>query len=256
MDVSDRFVAEAPSPQNVLDIFADEWSSRMPPHLVAVSTPGHADLFADGRIVWANAVLGPFRDKDILELGPLEGAHSTMLEQLGAASVTAIEGNARAFLKCLCVKELMGLTKTRFKLGNFVPYLQECHSYDAIICSGVLYHMTDPLQLLDLVTRKSDRLLIWTHYYDAEWIAKRDDREQFADPTPLADTLYRGSKRLYPEAALTWKGFSGGADSHAIWMEKPSILEFFAARGFETNIEFDHPHHPNGPSLAICAKRG
>ena len=255
MDASDRFVIEAPSAQNIVNIFADEWSSRMPPNLDAVSTPGHADLFADGRITWADQVIGPFRGMDVLELGPLEGAHSTMLEQLGAASVTAIEGNSRAFLKCLCVKELMGLTRTRFKLGNFLPYLQDCQPYDAIICSGVLYHMTDPLRLLDLVTRKADRLLIWTHVYDKEVVADRDDRELFAPSEALAGTPYRGSRRLYPEAALTWKGFSGGADSHAIWMEKPSLLGFLEDRGYATFVEFDHPSHPNGPAVGVCAKK-
>ena len=255
MDVSDRFVTEAPSAQNVVNIFVDEWSSRMPDNLGAVATPGHADLFADGRIIWADKVIGPFRDMNVLELGPLEGAHSTMLERLGAASVTAIEGNARAFLKCLCVKELMRLTRTRFKLGNFLPYLEECQPYDAIICSGVLYHMTDPLRLLDLVTRKADRLLIWTHVYDKEVVNSREDREQFAQSEAIGTTPYRGSRRLYPEAALTWKGFSGGADSYAVWMEKPSLFGYLKERGYAVSVEFDHPLHPNGPAVGVCAKR-
>ena len=255
MDASDRFITGAPSAQHVLDIFAGEWSSKMPPDLDAVASPGHADLFADGRITWADEVIGPFRGKDVLELGPLEGAHSTMLERLGAASVTAIEGNTRAFLKCLCVKELMGLKRTRFALGDFIAFLESCRSYDAIVCSGVLYHMTDPLRLLDLVTRRSDRLLIWTHHYDPDVIAARDDRDQFTSPAPLGATRYRGSRRLYPEAALTWKGFSGGADSAAVWMERASLLAYFEDHGFATEIAFDHPQHPNGPALALCAQR-
>lgn len=256
MDVSDRFVSDAPSPQNVIDIFAGEWSSKMPDDVRAVSTPGPADLFKDGRITWANSVVGPFRDMDVLELGPLEGAHSFMLEHLGAASVTAIEGNTRAFLKCLCIKEVFGLTRVRFKLGNFIPYLQGCRPFDAIVASGVLYHMTEPLELLRLLTARTDRLLLWTHYHDKAVVETRDDHGLFSPAEPLSDPAFRGSKRLYPEAALTWKGFSGGADSYAIWMERSSILSFLEKAGFTTSVEFDHPGHPNGPAFAVCAKRG
>ena len=40
------------------------------------------------------------------------------------ASITAIEANRRAYLKCLVMKETLGLTRTRFLLGDFVEYLR------------------------------------------------------------------------------------------------------------------------------------
>ena len=80
MDISTGFIQTTPSPQNVVDLFDGEWSTTMSADVGAVARPGHADLFRDGRITWANEVLGPMRDLDILELGPLEGAHSWMLE--------------------------------------------------------------------------------------------------------------------------------------------------------------------------------
>ena len=255
MDISTGFIQTTPSPQNVVDLFDGEWSTTMSADVGAVARPGHADLFRDGRITWANEVLGPMRDLDILELGPLEGAHSWMLEQLGAASITAIEANSRAFLKCLCIKELMGMSRVRFKLGNFIPYLQRCRSYDVIIASGVLYHMTDPIQLLDLITAKTNKLLIWTHYFNSTVVSERADREQFAMPAPLSGSVYRGSKRLYPEVALTWKGFSGGSESYATWLERESLLKYFTDRGFETAINFDQLDHQNGPALALCARK-
>ncbi len=138
MDTNSGFVSEAPSTQNVIDLFDGEWSTAMPSDLGAVSRPGHAGLFTDGRISWAGQILGPFRGLDILELGPLEGAHSFMLEQLGAASITAIEANARAFLKCLCIKEVMGMLRVRFMLGSFLPYLEQCRfirRYHCIWCA-------------------------------------------------------------------------------------------------------------------------
>ena len=97
--------------------------------------------------------------------------------------------------------------------------------------------------------------MVWTHYYDRATISGRPDREQFAEPEILNGTTYRGSKRLYPEAALSWKGFSGGSESYATWLERESLLEFFRDRGFEVAVEFDHREHQNGPAIAICAKR-
>ena len=40
----------------------------------------------------------------VLELGPLEGGHSYMLQRAGAARVLAIEANTRAFLKFYAIR--------------------------------------------------------------------------------------------------------------------------------------------------------
>ena len=58
-----------------------------------------------------------------LELGPLEAGHSYILDRAGALEVLAIEANRRAFLKCLVVKEMIGLPSVRFVLGDFNEFL-------------------------------------------------------------------------------------------------------------------------------------
>jgi hypothetical protein len=255
LDLESIFVGKAPSNQNIIDIFDGEWSSTMPPEASAHATPGHAALFADPRLSWAHDVLGPFTDKQILELGPLEGAHTYMLEKFGAASITAVEANTRAFLKCLCVKEVMNLSRAHFMLGSFIPFLETCQPYDFIIASGVLYHMTDPVYLLQLLMQRSNGFMLWTHYYEAEALRGQSDEIKFMPPTRLGDTQYVGSKRIYPDVSLAWKGFSGGLESYAIWLTKASLLECLDNGGFDVQINFDQPDHPNGPSLALCATR-
>jgi Protein of unknown function (DUF1698) len=82
----------------------------------------------------------------VLELGPLEGAHTYRLQQLGAGRILAIESNVEAYLKCLIVKEALGMKRAEFMLGDFTLYLQECtERFDLVFCCGVLYHMQDPL---------------------------------------------------------------------------------------------------------------
>ena len=63
---------------------------------------------------WLAETLGGLQGRDVLELGPLEAAHTAALLQAGARSVLAIEANKQAFLKCLIVKELCGLRDASF----------------------------------------------------------------------------------------------------------------------------------------------
>ena len=115
--------------------------------------------------------------------------------------------------------------------------------------------MTEPLKVLDLLTQRSDRIYLWTHYFDAALIAPRPDRTAFAPVGAIDGWSYRGSKKLYPEAALSWAGFSGGPESYAIWWDRNSLLGFFADRGYEVTTAFQEPHHVNGPALALCASK-
>ena len=109
MDILDAYILKKPSQQNVLDIFQGEWSSQFPDEFQLTTEPGRARLFEDGRVVWTEQVFGSLADWKILELGPLEAGHSYMFQARGAEKVTAIEANTRSFLKCLCVKEILGL---------------------------------------------------------------------------------------------------------------------------------------------------
>ena len=251
----DRFVTRAPNSQNIIDVFQGEWSSRMPHDSKLLSKPGHADLFNDPRVLWVEQELGPVKGKSIVELGPLEGAHSYMFERLGAQSVTAIESNPRSFLKCLCVKEVFKLKRVDFLLGDFLPYLDSLDKVDLIFASGVLYHMVDPIRLLNLICSKTDKFFLWTHYFDADVISKHPNKDLFSDLGKINGTDSMGSKRLYPEVALSWKGFSGGAHSYAVWLERNSLLSFIKEKGFKIKITDDHADHPNGPALSICATR-
>ena len=116
---------QAPSPAAPFDIFKDDWSSEVPGFKT-----GASPLFDDSRIKWLESQLGSFEGKRVLELGPLEGGHTFMMERAGA-TVTAIEANQRAFLKCLIVKDAFHL-KSEFLFGDFRPYLSalEPRSFD------------------------------------------------------------------------------------------------------------------------------
>lgn len=252
---SSLFTHNAPSDQEIVDIFHGEWSSNVPDVNV---TPGHAGLFDDARIHWMNEVFN-LSGKSILELGPLEAAHTVMMERLGAKSIVAVEGNQRAFLKCLCIKEIFDLKRSKILLGDFGKFLDHPNPnrFDIAVASGVLYHMTKPLRLLEQLISISDRVFLWTHYYEPSIINKRDDRDLFERPetSKFGTHKYEIVQKNYSEEALTWQGFSGGNAPYTVWMTKAAILDFFQNSGFATQVSFDQLDHPNGPAFCVCASK-
>ena len=254
--VLNLFLETSPSAQNVINLFAGEWSSQMPSESGLAATPGTARLFEDDRIHWASKILGGFAGKKVLELGPLEGGHSYMLQKARAASITAIESNTRAYLKCLCVKELFSLDRVHFSLGDFREFLKTTNEkYEVLLASGVLYHMTDPLTLLADAARVSDNLVIWTHFYDAAAI--NNDTLRFESPLKQTHGKFEGigAKRYYQDA-LNWTGFCGGTRPDAIWLERGTILRFLESLGFnQIDIDGETLNHPNGPCFTLVAKR-
>lgn len=259
MNILDAYVNSLPSKQNVLDLFDGEWSSELPGSIGLKTRPGTAGLFQDGRVSWAEQVLGGFSGRSILELGPLEGGHSYMFQSAGANQVVAVEANSRAFMKCLCIKEVLNLNKVQFLLGDFMQFLEANTSrFDIIFSSGVLYHMQDPVRLLDLVSRFTDKVYVWTHYHDGEVIGANAQLSHKFEPLKVSEYngfSYQSSVQSYKDS-LNWVGFSGGPKTTSRWLTRDSILDALKHFGFtDVQINFEQPDHPNGPAFAFCAQR-
>ena len=258
MSILDLYIKSAPSHQNALDIFNNEWSSKLPAPLANLKA-GSIPLFEDARIDWVATKIDGIQGKTVLELGPLEAGHTYMLERLGAASIVSIEANTHAYLKCLIIKEILELKNTRFLCGDFVEYLRNSQTkFDISIASGVLYHMQNPAELIGLLAKFTDKIFIWTHYYDRRIIsANANLRHKFVDSSPanyagFQHTLYRQEYKK----ALEWSGFCGGNANNSHWMSRDDILACLKHFGLKNiEISFEAPDHPNGPSFALMAVR-
>lgn len=195
----------------------------------------------------------------MLELGPLEATQTYLLEKLGAEEIVAIEANTTAYLKCLVVKEILGLARAAFLCGDFLPYLRaNPRRFDVCIASGVLYHMRSPAELIALVARASDRVLLWTHYYDEERIqAQPHLAPRFTGRAPAVylgfqHTLYRQEY----QQSLDWSGFCGGSAPFSHWMSRDDTLACLRYFGFDDlHVSFGALEHYGGPSFAVAAIR-
>ena len=242
----------------MLDIFRGEWSSRFPPPHEALSA-GPIPLFQDARIHWMVQQLGGIGGYRVLELGPLEAGHSYMLDRAGAVSVLAVEANQRAFLKCLIAKEILGLPTVDFVLGDFREFLAGTREHwDLCVASGVLYHMREPVQLLAQIAAHTDKLFLWTHYYEPSIIAANPNLKHRFGARIVKETngfSYTLQRFNYLEA-LNGKGFCGGSAQYSHWLTRDAILNGLRHFGFQ-NLSIGHeaPDHPHGPSFAVLATR-
>jgi hypothetical protein len=256
MSISTEYVGAAPSEQNALDIFKGRWFSQLP---LTATRAGYVRLFEDPRIAWAVSEFGGLDGKTLLELGPLEGAHSYMLERAGAASIVSIEANPEAFLKCLVVKETLGLARTHFLCGDFVKYLRASPPrFDAVVGCGVLYHMSNPVELIALLSRITERLFLWTHYYDAHIIkANRKLASMFTGEHAGEYDGFRHTLLRYEYwGSFGAQRFCGGPRPYAHWMRREDILACLRHFGYtQIASSFEEPGHVDGPAFALVARK-
>jgi hypothetical protein len=252
--VNDMYEVQPPAAENLVALFEGQWVSALPG-----LASGDVPLFGDDRIQWAIDLAGGVDGGRVLELGPLEGGHSYMLERAGAADVHAIEANTLCYLKCLLVQQLFGLDRTRFELGNFVPWLLETEeTYDLVVAAGVLYHLSDPVPVLDAICRAGDHVYLWTHFVDLE-LMPRTDRRYKRWFVGVEEHDYRGAtyplhRRAYKKSPTSDPKFIGGVHTTTAWIEKRTILDVFEANGFDVEIAHEADNH-SGPSASFFASR-
>jgi hypothetical protein len=162
-------------------------------------------------------------------------------------------------LKCLVLKEIFQLQRARFLLGDFLPYLRATEeSFDIGFACGVLYHLLDPVELIELLSRRCRSVFLWTHYYDPRHAAEHPEMgAQFEPEVPRRVTggfSHTPHRRRYPAQVFEWKGFCGGGAPEACWLERGDITG--ALRHFGFRILGEVPEdNPNGPALLLAATR-
>lgn len=260
-NVNHQFAAAAPSPQQTIDMFPGQWVTAFPDDMhVQAGSVNHFDQAVDPRVSWVDGVIPDgLAGKSVLELGPFEAYQTALLEWAGTSSVLAVEASRNAYLKCLTVKELLGL-QSRFLYGDVHAFLENCDNYfDVVWASGILYHQADPIGFLTRAAAVGNHLFLHTHYFDQERVALTERADRFI---PAKDTIVSWHGRditlhYFDYASDTTAGdFAGGPRAYTNWLTQEDI-EFILTELGLTTITYgvDDPGNPAGPAFFLLASR-
>jgi len=246
---NEQYLECAPSIQNVVDIFKGKWHGKLP---IDGVQSGEADIYrpgTDARIIqWSKAL--QFEGKKVLELGPSEGSVMYQLSEMGVASLTSIEANRDNYLKCLIVKDLLKIN-VDLLFGDFREYMKVCNDrFDIVVASGVLYHMTDPVSLINDLAEVSDNAFIWTCYY----LDGRKDIPIEFEEEPVAIGRFFGHKQCY--GAIDGSVFLGGSRPYSVWMKRDDIISALRDAGFNNiTVLNDDTDYQGGANINLFVSK-
>lgn len=153
-----------PQAKNLVGIFEGSWKTDVIPNLVGSQNFSERDSRVS--FVAAN-MAGGLAGKRILELGPFENYNTRQFVSMGAGHVTTVEASSANFVKGLLVNAIHDLHESVHPLfGDALEYLttSEDH-FDLIHASGILYHLSKPLELIEMMSKHADNIYIWTHFF-------------------------------------------------------------------------------------------
>ena len=267
--VRDGICLLTPSAQTQVDVFGGQWAFELP--LEGVIT-GVGKGFANPHPVvhMAEQIFGSLEGMSCLELGPFEGEISYALHHSGA-QVTSIEVRRLNFLKCLVVKNVLDLSRVTFGIGDFMKHLEEPGpQYDICIASGVLYHMREPVRLIELLSKRCKRILIGTNYI-APQIFDLANIPDSSGLSPVGCTFPDPEGELFEHGGLTVRQYrmvypfdpdihaiygAGGPEMFSNMLTDVDILRAVEHFGFRVVGEVKNdPNADRGPNLYFCAER-
>jgi SAM-dependent methyltransferase len=169
----------------------------------------------------------------VLELGCLEGGHTVELARRGY-TVKAVEGRPENVRRARWICRLFRADAVVL-LGDLenVP-LRDFGAFDVVFCSGLLYHLPRPWEIVQQFPAVAPKLFLSTHYAENEETTLNGIAGRWYDEGGRADPL---------------SGLSG----RSFWPTKAGLLELLRASGYGQIQVLRDWAHPHGPLLSLAA---
>jgi SAM-dependent methyltransferase len=177
----------------------------------------------------------------ILELGSLEGGHSFALARRASVEkVIAVEARDKNIEKAKFVQGLLDDKKVEFIKADLEKTdLSELGKFDAVFCSGLLYHLPEPWKLIEQCRKVSPNIFIWTQY------ACENEAKKFSGG-------FRG--KWYREGG--WRDPLSGVSNYSFWLSLGSLINLLTANDYKNIQIIDNDlKHPHGCAITLSAKR-
>lgn len=205
----------------------------------------------------------------IADLGSMEGGFSLALALKGA-DVVGVEARAQEIEKANLLKEHFEINNLIFIQGDVKDFNRESFGkFDLVLAFGILYHLDNPIQVINQISGTTNRLILDTHY------APSTDDELFQIKPELSNLgpiecithdnhTYQGRWFFeYPEDAdresQTWASYS---NNKSFWLTKESLLLALNHAGFDTVFEqhdwtmdrYDYFLHQHSRAMFVALK--
>jgi len=178
--------------------------------------------------------------QSVLDLGCKEGYNSFDFCDLGATRVLGVEARKSFLDEALKEKARGAYPQAQFTLGD-ARIIDEAGfgSFDICLCSGLLYHMQDPVDLLARIGKISRRLVLETHVALPAWLDPfvggkyRCNLQRKVVTREFGRSHYQGRRNIFP-ASVDMGTTSGSVDSHeTLWLTIDSLKKALQNAGFE-----------------------
>ena len=218
----------------------------------------------------------------IVDLGCRDGAYALGFAELGFV-VTGIEARNTHIDVCNRIKEQSGLSNLTF-VHDDVKNMDNYPPFDVVFCSGLLYHLDQPVSFLHQLGKQAKKMLIVnSHYalsedtfYDSflhKWIRRIMRKLGLERLDEYSRTDYGLSKlclneghegRWYPEYAknaseekIEKSLLAAYSNYKSFWLTKYALLNVMREAGFEQVYEqYDHLHDIERQPFLHKAHRG
>jgi SAM-dependent methyltransferase len=200
---------------------------------------GNFDAMSDARITQFFEIFPEV--ENVIELGSLEGGHSFALAQNPTVKrVLAIEGREKNLEKARLVQNILGDKKVEFIQGDIEKLdFRQFGAFDAIFCSGLLYHLPKPWELIPKLAALSPNIFIWTQV--SEEAKAKKMREGWRGK------IYREHGFLDALSGLSQKSF---------WLSLGSLISLLTVNGYKEIQIVEHSLvHPSGPAVTLAGTK-
>jgi hypothetical protein len=178
----------------------------------------------------------PLSGKRIIEFGPMEGAQTAGLVQLGARSVTAIEARGGSFIKTMVARYCLNWNNVELIMDDFHNAdRQKYGEFDLAFAHGVYYHSFVPFFFLENLMSLSDNIFIGG-YCISDSVVPKPSTKSF--PYTFETLEYQG-RRYKVKRFKSGNTYNSPVNEYAYHFDRKDLLAFFADRGYELTVLYD-----------------